>query len=233
MPGTLHRPIQWSLKWRRNTHHVASWHPSSYKQISHWGPTKVGATVSNYAPVTKKHLDTQDYRVNSHDTPVTQPSLINSTIAMGKVHNPVDTNMKLKGGRNINISKVRGPPQGISSNYKNKQSNNQKTPELKKPWKWSKGKKYEHESPYINSIRNPNLLKEIILQKVKIDCFLCLYNIGSELTLASTEICQWTNLMTLINTGAQIAVILGDSTKFKWYPTCNLRGVVEHNVEHK
>lgn len=39
--------------------------------------------------------------------------------------------------------------------------------------------------------------------------------------------------MALINTGAQITVILGHSTKFKQDITCNLRGVVEHNVKHR
>lgn len=53
------------------------------------------------------------------------------------------------------------------------------------------------------------------------------------LNLTSTEIHRWGNFLPLINTGAQITVTLGHSTKFKWDITCNLRGVVEHNVKHK
>lgn len=38
-----------------------------------------GATAANCAPITKKNINTQDYRDNNHDTPV-----INSAIATGR-----------------------------------------------------------------------------------------------------------------------------------------------------
>lgn len=51
---------------------------------------------------------------------------------LSKVHNPVETNMKLKGGRNINISKVErtSPKVYLVTTKTNKQTNHQTTKKL-------------------------------------------------------------------------------------------------------
>lgn len=77
----------------------------AYGSLGSYKNNLVIATAT-YISVTKKEINPRGYKEKNHDTPVAKPRKIILIISRVQVFNPDGTDLRLSGGRNINMSRM-------------------------------------------------------------------------------------------------------------------------------